>query len=346
MKKFFLAAVSVLFFSCKVDPKVKPIIKDGDIREIIPEGWPQPVYRFDKNNPLTKAGFELGRALFYDPILSLDSTVSCESCHQQFVAFAHSEHALSHGVANQLTKRNAPALFNLAWHPLLMHDGGINHLELQPLGPINNPIEMAETTANVVKKLKRSPRYRELFEKAFGKNVEITDVLMLKALTQFMGIFYSYNSKYDRVKRGEDVFTPEENEGYTLFKNKCSSCHPEPLFSDFKFRNIGLPVNPALNDSGRAHITNLPQDKYKFKTPSLRNIALTAPYMHDGRFLTIDQCLTHYVSGITNTVNLDPLLTNGISMTSQEISKIKTFLYTLTDYSFVQDKKFSNPYAN
>lgn len=335
----------ILFTSCKVDPKVKPLVNPNELKEIIPPGWPEPVYKF-QNNPISKPVFELGRSLFYDPILSSDSTVSCESCHQQFVAFAHSDHALSHGVANQLTTRNAPALFNLNWHPLFMHDGGVNHIEVQPLAPINNPVEMGETTSNVVKKLKRSARYRKMFEDAFGKNVEISDYYMLKALAQFMGLMYSYNSKYDRVKRGEDEFSSDENSGYQVFKLKCSQCHPEPLFTDFQFRSIGLSVNPALIDSGRAHITGNPNDRYKFKTPSLRNITLTAPYMHDGRFLTIDQCLQHYVSGITNTVNLAPELASGIPLSTSEIQHLKSFLHTLTDYTFIQDPKFSNPHAN
>ncbi|MCX8080847.1 MAG: cytochrome-c peroxidase [Bacteroidia bacterium] len=346
MRVVFIPIILVFFFlSCKVDPKVKPHFDENELKEIIPTGWPEPVYRF-QNNPINKATFELGRALFYDPILSVDSTVSCESCHQQFVAFAHSDHALSHGVANQLTTRNSPALFNLNWHPLFMHDGGVNHIEVQPLAPINNPIEMGENTVHVIKKLRRSARYKKMFEDAFGKGAEINDAQMLKALAQFMALMYSYNSKYDRVKRGEAEFHQDELEGYQIFQQKCNQCHKEPLFSDFQFRNNGLSVNPAINDSGRAHITGLPSDRYKFKTPSLRNITLTAPYMHDGRFNTLDQCLQHYVSGITNTVNLAPELQGGIPLTPSEIQKLKAFLATLTDYTLLTDKKFSNPYAN
>lgn len=164
---------------------------------------------------------------------------------------------------------------------------------------------------------------------------------MFKAMAQFMGTMYSYNSKYDMVKNGKESFTSQEQSGYTLFSQKCASCHKEPLFSDYEFRNNGLSVNMALNDTGRAHITGNPSDRYKFKTPSLRNIEKTAPYMHDGRFATLDQCLNHYSSGIVISPTLDPQLNSGIPLTVQEKSDIIAFLKTITDTKFLTDSRFS-----
>ncbi len=336
-------ALAMGFTMCKVDPKIVPTLPVNDIKEIIPEGWPQPVYRFERN-PLTEKGFALGRELFYDPILSKDNTISCGTCHQQFVAFANADHALSHGIDGKFGTRNSPGLFNLTWHPSFMHDGGVNHIENQPLAPVENPVEMDEKMANVIAKLQSSAKYRRLFNDAFGSE-EVNYQRFAFAFTQFMGMMYSYNSKYDAVKRkeGTSAFNASEQKGYDLFIAKCNSCHKEPLFSDFSFRNNGLSVNPNLKDSGRAHITLNPLDIYKFKVPSLRNIALTRPYMHDGRFETLEECLNHYTSGVTNLLNLDPQLQNGISLSDQDKQDIIAFLKTLTDYKFLFDKKFADP---
>jgi cytochrome c peroxidase len=332
-----------LFFliSCSVDPKIKPQLPSNDISEIIPEGWPQPVYRFD-NNPLTKEGFELGRELFYEEMLSSNNLISCGSCHQAFSAFANSDHRFSHGINDLLGNRNAPGLFNMNWNSTFMWDGGINHLENQPLAPIVNPIEMNEDLNNVIAKLSASNKYKQLFKNAFG-NEEINSQKILKAFAQFQGVLYSYNSKYDQFKRNEVSLTNEEQAGYNLFIQKCNNCHREPLFTDHDFKNNGLPVDATINDFGREKITNTIEDRFKFKTPSLRNIGLTAPYMHDGRFNTLEQVLNHYASGVSNTTNLDPSLQSGISLTSVDKSNLKAFLLTLTDYKFIQDERFKDP---
>jgi cytochrome c peroxidase len=324
-----------------VDPEIKPKLPSNDIKEIIPEGWPQPVYRFE-NNTLTKEGFELGRELFYEEMLSSNNTISCGSCHQQFSAFANTEHRFSHGINDSLGNRNAPGLFNINWNTSFMWDGGVNHIETQPLAPIVNPIEMNENLNNVVTKLSASNKYKQLFKSAFGSD-EITSQKILKAFAQFQGVLYSYNSKYDQYKRNETSFTNEELAGYNLFVQKCNNCHREPLFTDHDFKNNGLPIDPTINDFGRENITGNTNDKFKFKTPSLRNIALTAPYMHDGRFNTLDQVLNHYSNGISNITNLDPSLQSGINLSSTEKSNLKSFLLTLTDYKFVQDERFKDP---
>lgn len=335
-KTFTILFISFLAFSCSVDPEIKPIIEEDGIKEVVPKGWPTPVYNFS-NNPLTLEGFTLGRYLFYDPILSSDNTISCGSCHQQFAAFANAGHDVSHGVNGLLGARNTPAIQNVNWLPAFMHDGGINHIEVMPLGPITNPVEMNETMANVVAKLSASGKYKQLFTKAYGDDV-VNSQRIFKAIAQFMGTMYSYNSKYDKVKSGDESFTAQEQAGYSLFVQKCASCHKEPLFSDYDYRNNGL---VTYVDSGRAHITGNASDRFKFKTPSLRNIEKTAPYMHDGRFYTLDQCLNHYTSGIVSSPTLDPLLAGGISLSTQDKSDIIAFLKTLTDTKFLTDSRYS-----
>lgn len=346
MKKALTIVVisSLILQSCKVDPKVKEVLPSDDLKEIIPAGWPTPVYRFE-NNAINEKVFVLGRALFYDPILSKDNTISCGTCHQQYAAFANADHPVSHGINDLVGNRNAPALFNMTWHKGFMHDGGINHIEVQPIGPIENPIEMDLKFADALNKLRGNAKYVAMFKDAFGTE-EITDARFLKAMTQFQGLLYSYNSKFDLWKRGEgDVHLSEaELRGYDLFKQKCNTCHTEPLFSDFSYRSNGLTPHTFYKDSGRYRITQLPSDIYKFKVPSLRNITLTYPYMHDGRYTSLQQCLDHYTNNVLNPTNLDPLLQpNGIAMTSQEKSDIIEFLKTLTDYQFINDKRFADP---
>jgi cytochrome c peroxidase len=343
--------VASLFYGCKKDGTVE-IPDPGDpslagIEFKVPTNWPTPVYDFSQN-PLTKEGFKLGRKLFFETKLSRDNTVSCGSCHQPFAAFSQIEHDVSHGVNEKIGTRNSPALFNLNWHTSFFWDGGVNHIELQPFGPITNPLEMDETLVNIVAKLEGDASYRQLFKDAFGSE-EVTTQKIAKSLAQFMGLMVSSNSKYDKHIRNESggTFTTQEQNGLNLFQSKCSSCHKEPLFSDFKFKNNGLALVPntkGVIDSGRGIITPFePSSYYKFKTPSLRNLKYTTPYMHDGRFTTIDQVLEHYSTGIHQTPNLDPSLTNGIPLTATEKEDLKAFLNTLNDEEFVKDIRFQEP---
>ena len=306
-----------------------------------PQNFPAPVYHF-ATNPVTKDGFELGRTLFYDPILSDNNTISCASCHIQTSAFTHHGHSVSHGIYDRLGTRNSPPLMNLAWSTSFLWDGGVADLDLQPVAPITNHAEMDDTVAHVLDKLRSSAKYPPLFQKAFGTS-EITSANFLKALSQFMVMCVSSNSKYDSVMRNQSVFTNDEQKGYVLFQQKCSSCHKEPLFTDYSFRNNGITPSD-VNDLGRYNITLQNEDKYKFKVPSLRNLAYTPPYMHDGRFLTLDAVLDHYTSGVANTPNLDPFLQQnqqlGIPMSAAEKSSILSFLQTLNDKGFLLDKRF------
>lgn len=311
------------------------------LQQEIPEGFPEPAYRF-ADNPLTKEGFELGRKLFYDGRLSVDGLHPCASCHQQIAAFGTYEHDRSHGVYNSHTLRNAPVLFNLAWNTSFHWDGEFNSVFSEAAHPIHGNLEMGETFNGVIDKLQKDPEYRKLFRKVFRSDF-ISAENMLKALAQFTGYMVSANSKYDRVKKGEESFTAAEQEGYNLFKANCSSCHPEPMFTDYSFRNIGLPIDPLLNDYGRMRITKLSEDSLKFKVPTLRNVYISSNYMHDGRFNTLAQCLNHYRTGVQQSPSLDPLLKNGIALTNTEATNIALFLRTLTDSSFLKDPRFSQP---
>jgi cytochrome c peroxidase len=308
-----------------------------------PKHFPSPTYHFETNN-ITKEGFVLGRKLFYEKMLSANNTISCANCHIQSAAFSHNGHSVSHGIHDLLGTRNSPAIMNLAWSKTFMWDGGIFDLDLQPVAPITNRVEMDEHLENVLNKLSASPVYPVMFEKAFG-STEITSARLLKALSQFMLMCVSDKSKYDSVQLGTGaVFTMEENEGYLLFKQKCNSCHTEPLFTDNSFRNNGI-LQTNINDSGRGKVTLQASDVYTFKVPSLRNLSFTVPYMHDGRFFTLEEVLDHYANHVQPTPNLDPLLqqgTNlGISLTTVQRQQIIAFLKTLDDHAFVRNPDLS-----
>lgn len=310
---------------------------------IKPEGWPKPVYNFTKN-PLTEEGFQLGRKLFYDPVLSRDSTISCSSCHLQATGFTHVDHALSHGIDERFGTRNSPALMNLAWSKSFMWDGGVNHLEVQAVAPITNILEMDETMAHVVEKLNASPRYKKLFSSAFGDSV-ITGQKLLLAIAQFAVQLTSYQSRYDRYMRHEagGVLSEQEKNGLSLFRKNCASCHKEPLFTTGNFENNGLPQDYFLKDIGRMKITGNRSDSLKFKVPTLRNIQFTQPYMHDGRFKKLADVLNHYTSGIKQSPTLSKQLKEPMILTSNEKVDLIAFLYTLTDKEFLFDPRFSFP---
>ena len=310
-----------------------------------PQGWPKIHYNF-KDNPLSEEGFQLGRKLFYDPILSRDSTISCASCHLQATAFTHADHAISHGIEGKLGTRNSLSLINLAWSKSFMWDGGVNNLEVQPINPITNPVEMDETLAHVVYKLQKSKKYQNLFENAYGTS-KITGQLALKALAQFVVMLKSSNSKYDKVVRHEAAFNESEQKGYNLFKRNCASCHNEPLFNSEKFERNGLPIDTTLNDFGRIKITNDPKDYLMFKVPTLRNIQFSSPYMHDGRFKTLMEVINHYNAlGNKSDKNLPKQLAQPMNLSDNDRVDLVAFLKTLTDNDFLFDKRFSFPREN
>ncbi len=307
---------------------------------VVPKNFPKPVYDFS-NNPLSANKIALGKALFYDPILSKDNTISCSSCHLSYTAFTHTDHNLSHGIDNRIGTRNAPALMNLAWNKYFMWDGAVHHLDMQALAPISNHNEMDETIENVVIKLQHNNKYKQLFYKAFNDS-NATGEHTLKAIAQFMVTLISANSKYDKVTRKEAgfSFTDNEQKGYNLFKTHCSSCHTEPLFTNNEFENNGLKPDTFLNDIGRARISQNSNDSFKFKVPSLRNVELSYPYMHDGRFPNLQMVLFHYTEDIYQSTTLSPQLKNKIILSESDKNNLIAFLKTLTDEEFLENPKF------
>lgn len=329
-----LLAVVTALHSCKKDAP-----EPASLQFTKAAYFPDPVYTFQNNN-LYEARFQLGRKIFYDPVLSSDSTVSCATCHEQAHAFAGHGTAFSTGVNGQAGVRNSPSITNLAWFPAFMWDGGINHIEVMPIAPITNPVEMNQSIAGVLAKLNQSAAYKAEFLHAYNVQ-EINSQSLLRALAQFIGTIVSDRSKYDDMRKGTATFTSQEQAGYSLYQANCSSCHTEPLFTDFSYRNNGL--DSVFTDQGRELITLSPSDAGKFKVPGLRNVELTYPYMHDGRFYSLNDVLDHYSSHVLSSSTLDVSLAGGIPLNDQEKSALIAFLKTLTDHQLTIDQRFSEP---
>ncbi|MGG6229903.1 cytochrome-c peroxidase [Tenacibaculum sp. SDUM215027] len=342
MKKLMIVLLVCSFFSCKKED----VYTNVELVFEQPSNFPEPHYTLS-SNPITEKGFELGKKLFYEGKLSSDGVVSCAFCHQQKFAFTHHGHQLSHGVEDREGTRNTLPVQNMAFQKQFSWDGAAFHLDMFPIIPITNPVEMDETVTNILEKLRQDASYRKLFSQAF-EDGQVNADNTFKAMSQFMLMMVSANSKYDKYVRVEKggSFSEQEKKGLELFKAKCASCHTSDLFTDDAFRNNGLPINPEINDLGRMTVTLLEEDKYKFKVPSLRNIELTAPYMHDGRFGSLKSVLNFYATGVQETQNLDPILKNengtiGIPLNEQEKEGIIAFLKTLTDEEFITDKRFA-----
>ena len=263
----------------------------------------------------------------------------------QQTGFTHVDHNLSHGIDNKIGTRNSLTIQNLAWNKAFMWDGGVNHLDVQAIAPITSEVEMYETLENVVSKLQKNEKYLVLFENAFGTK-KITGQLMLKAISQFVVMLTTANSKYDKVMRKELKFTEMEQKGYNLFKTNCASCHTEPLFTNNSFENNGLKIDETINDFGRMKITQNPNDSLKFKVPTLRNIQFTFPYMHDGRFKTLTAVVNHYNSDNQKEKTLAKQLQKPMRLSDNERIEIVAFLKTLTDTEFLFNPKFSYPKEN
>lgn len=345
MKKTYFCVLSVfLFLSCTSD-KDDTEYQNIPIEYQVPSNFPSLAYNM-ADNPLTEKGFELGKKIFYDGRLASDGVVSCGFCHIQEDAFTHHGHTFSHGVGDGVGVRNAPPIQNMAYQTQFFWDGAADHIELLSMAPISNELEMNGNIIDIINMMKNDSAYKKLYKQAFA-NGEINSENMLKALAQFMTVLTSSNSRFDKYRRNESggTLTPQELAGYAVFNQKCASCHATDIFTDNSFRNNGLPINPSINDKGRYRVTGLDEDKYKFKVPSLRNIEKTAPYMHDGRFYTLDAVLDHYDSGVTQTQNLDPSLQHtgalGIPLSSSEKAQLIAFLKTLTDNEFLSNPKFA-----
>ncbi len=308
------------------------------------------------NNPSTE-GFELGRMLFYDPILSSDSTFSCASCHRQEVAFSDAPNQFSKGIKGEKLTRNTTPLYNLAWYQAMFWDGRAKTIEEQAFHPVRAINEMALNWKDAEFRINRHAIYPELFFNAFG-NQKIDSHLITKAIGQFERSLISNNSKYDQVLRGERYLTPDEYKGFELMndqtKGDCLHCHTtdaNALGTTGTFSNNGLDKAVVLDDyvdRGQASITGKIDDLGKFKIPSLRNVAVTPPYMHDGRFKTLEEVLDFYSEEVNNSLNVDSKMTSahrgGVHLTEQEKKQIILFLHTLTDSTFLTNPAFSNPF--
>lgn len=312
----------------------------GRLQFTTPAGWPTATLPAD--NPLTHEGVELGKLLFADKRLSARHRQNCINCHRESLAFSDGQ-VFSTGVDGIQGLRSSPPIFNQAWHPSFGWDGIRPRLRDQAIAAITNEIEMHANPAVVEGDLNKDETMRARFASVFG-SPQITMERIGLALEQFMLTLSAHDSRYDRVMRGEDTFTAEEKLGHDLFHSQpdpasgrrgagCFQCHPGPLFSDFAFRNNGL--DRVFADNGRGDVTKLATDNGRFKTPSLRNVAITAPYMHNGRFGTLEQVIVHYSSGIrpsaTLATEIAHLAGSGYSLTSEEQRALVAFLKTLTE---------------
>lgn len=301
------------------------------------------------SNPLTEEGIALGKKLFFDPILSKNEQQSCASCHAPKQSFTDGKQ-FSLGVDGLSGTRNGMPLFNLAWNynERFAWDGKELSLERQALEPVQNPKEMHSNWDEVLKKLQNHGQYPNLFKRAFGTD-NITREQVTKALAQFERTLISANSKFDKYLLGKAQLTPQERNGFNVFMDEnrgdCFHCHGSnnnPLWTDNEFHNNGLDAN--FTDLGLGAVTGDPNDNGKFRTPSLRNLAFTAPYMHDGRFATLEAVINHYSEGLQHSATIDPLMKQvakgGVQLNAQDKADLKAFLLSLTDNDFVNNPDF------
>ncbi len=320
----------------------------------VPEEFP--LLEIPEDNPLTSDGIRLGQHLFFDPILSADSTMSCASCHLPEAGFTD-QLAFSTGIDGVAGERSSMSLVNSGFSfNGLFWDGRIPSLETQALLPVEDPIELHHDWQEVIPALRNLPLYQELFRKAFGISTtsEITKELAAKAIAQYERVLISGNSNFDKFLRFEYFFSEEESNGFAMFFDKdpeiidaeCFHCHSASLFTDNSFRNNGLDEVTDLaefSDLGRGAVTGNPLDNGKFRVPTLRNITLTAPYMHDGRFQTLEEVIDHYDSGGHFAPNRDPLIYE-LGLTNTEKQNLLAFLHTLVDTSYLSKEYIINPF--
>jgi cytochrome c peroxidase len=358
MKKIlFPALLLVGFAACdKKEPTEPPATYDPTPYELNVGHFEAPPLPAD--NPLTVAGVQLGRMLFYEKMFSKDGTQSCADCHQQKDAFTDSRQ-FSIGVEGLPGKRHAMSVMNLAWHRhRFFWDGRAATLREQALMPIQDPLEMNETLDNVVAKLSVEKRYTDQFIRTFG-NDTVTSERIALALEQFMLTLVSNNSKYDHWEKGHATLTDSEERGRKLFFGQfdpngiekgaqCFHCHAGHNFTIDDYVNNGLDSDTELSDFGLENVTNNPADRGKFKITSLRNIELTAPYMHDGRFATLEEVIDHYDHGVKKSSHVDALLqvnltSDGLQLTAQDKADLVAFLKTLTDLDFIKNPAYQAP---
>jgi len=355
-----LAYTSIILVACRPDEPLPPVTSNypAPTPYTIPPtpGFPNPIIKAD--NPLTVQGIELGRALFYDPVLSGDNTQSCASCHNPQFAFTDNGKIFSTGITGAIGTRNSMPLFNLMWNTRYFWDGRSATLREQVLLPIQDPTEMHESLPNAIQELNAISAYRTRFGQAFGTEA-ITADRMAKALEQFIFAMVSGQSKFDLSMRGTIALSPAEQRGLDVFRGEfsppgsgrpaggdCFHCHGTAFFTNNQFLNNGL--DSVFSDIGFEAVTNNILDRGKFKVPSLRNIALTPPYMHDGRFATLEEVVEHYNSGVKSSPSLDPNMKSqggGLGLNQQQKADLVAFLRTLTDTAYINNPLFQDPFT-
>ena len=355
--KFLILGLLLLFISCKKEEK-KGVVMGTEYKLEYPAYFGEN-FTIPDDNPITNEGVELGRRLFYDKILSKNRNISCASCHKQANGFSDTEQ-FSFGTEGKKSARHSMVLVNLLWQDQFFWDGRSNNLEEQAIDPIIDENEMNLPLDSAVYRLSQSGEYQKWFTDAFGSS-EVTPDLIGKAIAQFERTLISGNSKYDQYKSGNYQMTSSEYRGMELFfthpepsqnlrGGNCADCHSGFLTSDRQFHNNGLDIQ--ISDRGQEVVTGNARDLGKFKTPTLRNVAVSAPYMHDGRFNNLEEVLDHYNEHVQNSENVDLLIIeasndlNGksLSLTEQEKKDIINFLHTLTDEEFLNNQKFKNPF--
>ncbi len=343
----FILGACLAFASCKPDEPDEIIKKEKVDTALISVSSEMPPIVSFPDNVISRAGIELGRFLFYDKRLSENNTISCATCHNQAMAFTDNNKALSEGTLGLLGNRNSMPTFNLMWFDSLFWDSRAARLKKLAIMPIENILEMNTTPEAVVEKLKMDPAYKLRFKNAFGDE-DITVDRLAKGLEQFLMSMVSDNSRFDKSKRGELKLTSEEQRGFEVASQKgCFKCHSTSLFTDNLSHNTGIDL--YFKDKGLGGFNKKYSDEGKFKTPSLRNVALTAPYMHDGRFKTLEEVINFYDHEVIPNLasrNISPFIEPQTRnrLTPSDLSALKAFLNSLTDYEFVSNPKFSDPF--
>lgn len=358
MKKAIFLVLTAFYFSCQPDPVEEPKITQDKTPYVL-DFQGIPAYEIPVDNPLTVQGVMLGRMLFYEKSLSKDASQSCASCHVQSDGFSD-KNQFSEGVEKKFGSRQAMPIFNMGFHSNgFFWDGRAATLREQSLKPIQDPLEMNETLPNVVTKLTAKKTYRDQFTRVFGDE-NITSERISLALEQFMLSLVSGNAKFDKVKKGNASFTAEEERGRMLFFTEfdptgkvkgaeCFHCHAGPNFSNSEMQNNGLDEEKNWKDFGFFNVSKNIADKAKFKTPSLRNIAVTAPYMHDGRMKTLEEVIEHYNIHVKKSSTLDDLLQyniqpGGLALSAQDKADLIAFLKTLTDDTYLTNPAYKSPF--
>jgi len=335
VRRFFLIfSFCTILYSCKKEIAIS-VVEEEIIN--IPMGFP--LIKFPADNSFTKERWKLGKQLFFDKQLSKNNTISCASCHKQKFAFSD-DVALSKGDNNSIGTSNAPTLANVAYHPYFTRAGGVPTLEMQILVPIQEHNEFNTNMVDVVEKLRNNNFYQTMAKTAYNRDLDA--FVITRALATFERSLISGNTKFDEYyyKGKTNALNESEKRGLSLFnsnKTNCSGCHSGFDFTNYAFENNGL--YPIYADSGRMRLTQLPQDRARFKVPTLRNIALTGPYMHDGSFNTLNDVIEHYNAGGQSHINKSNLI-KPLLLTAREKQDLINFLKTLTDHKLIQNSNF------